>query len=164
MAILTEFSRNMNQEPTPLSDAALNALLTSSSPTITQSALTDRLGARLQTVAGLLAKLPAPPWEPSLIWQAADGSTAVTPVAGTLRVGRSSSCGIVRRDDSGISKQHFAVVLESDGCFVNDGGSTNGTYVNGQLCPGGERRRLLDGDAITAGESVFVFFDGMAGN
>src|SRR4051812_16303075 len=45
-------------------------------------------------------------------------------------VGRSPSADI-RFDEPGVSRIHCRVVRDDDGFFVEDLGSTNGTYVNG---------------------------------
>jgi serine phosphatase RsbU (regulator of sigma subunit) len=53
-----------------------------------------------------------------------------------------------------VSRQHAAIVCDGDGCFVEDLGSSNGTYINGQPING--RARLTDGDRLQIGPYVFA--------
>lgn len=64
--------------------------------------------------------------------------------------GRSEMGGIVLQDP-GISRKHFQVTRVGTTCVLEDLGSLNGTYVNGQRiarCP------LKDGDKVQAGKLV----------
>jgi adenylate cyclase len=57
-----------------------------------------------------------------------------------------------------VSKQHAEVVALPDGGFaVQDGGSRNGTYVNGSLIQDGHR--LSDGDRITVGSTDMFYHE-----
>jgi diguanylate cyclase (GGDEF)-like protein len=72
-----------------------------------------------------------------------------------LTVGRSHDCE-VRLDDQGISRRHCRFRrAEDDSCFVEDLGSTNGTYVNGKRIEG---VRLDPGDRVQIGADVVVRF------
>ncbi|MCZ7535624.1 MAG: FHA domain-containing protein [Acidimicrobiia bacterium] len=74
-------------------------------------------------------------------------------VDGELTLGRAGGCGIPLTDDTYASSVH-ARVFERDGnAWVEDLGSTNGTYVNGTQI--GEPHRLRKGDRIQAGSTVF---------
>ena len=70
-------------------------------------------------------------------------------------VGRSPSAGI-RLADANVSREHAA--FESDGVrwTIVDLGSTNGTFLNGELIQRGD---LRDGDVITAGISELVYHE-----
>jgi two-component system cell cycle response regulator len=72
-----------------------------------------------------------------------------------LVLGRSAEAN-VSIDDSGMSRHHARVLRAAEGFFVEDLGSTNGTFVNGARL---QRRALLaDGDRISVGLSaVFQF-------
>ncbi|QDG50107.1 FHA domain-containing protein [Persicimonas caeni] len=60
--------------------------------------------------------------------------------------------------DRVVSKQHAEVVALPDGGFaVQDGGSRNGTYVNGSLIQDGHR--LSDGDRITVGSTDMFYHE-----
>ena len=53
-----------------------------------------------------------------------------------ILIGRAPHCD-VHLDDPGVSSEHAAVSVEVDGrLFIQDLGSTNGTYVDGIPCPG----------------------------
>jgi pSer/pThr/pTyr-binding forkhead associated (FHA) protein len=83
-----------------------------------------------------------------------DGRT-IPVTSGRVVVGRSRECD-VRIDDGNVSRRHFEVVQEGPTSWaVADLGSTNGTEVNGNRVSG--RKRLDDGDRITAGGTELVF-------
>jgi hypothetical protein len=83
-----------------------------------------------------------------------DGRT-IPVTAGRVVVGRSRECD-VRIDDGNVSRRHFELVQEGPTAWaVADLGSTNGTEVNGHRVSG--RKRVADGDRITAGGTEFVF-------
>lgn len=74
-------------------------------------------------------------------------------------IGRGSLCDIVLRDDvaSRFHAEVYQLVAEG-GCveyYVNDLGSTNGTYLNGQLVNSGQL--LQDGDKIKVGNHLMKF-------
>ena len=60
-------------------------------------------------------------------------------------IGRHPACDIVV-DVSAVSRQHAAVTIAGDECFIEDLRSRNGTMVNGRPLSG--RRRLEDGDEL----------------
>jgi ABC transport system ATP-binding/permease protein len=66
-------------------------------------------------------------------------------------LGRDSGVDI-QIDSPGISRRHARLVQESDGYRVEDLGSSNGTFVNGQRLSGGQQ--LKHGDQIGLGLSV----------
>ncbi|WP_411870627.1 FHA domain-containing protein [Vulcanococcus limneticus] len=70
-----------------------------------------------------------------------------------LTIGRDTSCGLCLPQEAGLSRRHAAVRLEagSGRWLVEDLGSANGTYVNGQRI--GTGHPLADGDAIQLGRS-----------
>ncbi len=60
--------------------------------------------------------------------------------------------------DRVVSKQHALVIGLADGSFVvKDGGSRNGTYVNGSLVH--DSHQLRDGDRITVGSTDLFYHD-----
>jgi diguanylate cyclase (GGDEF)-like protein len=66
-------------------------------------------------------------------------------------IGRTSECDITL-SDSGISRQHAAIIVHSDGTLVlRDLGSRNGTRLNGKRV---SESVLADGDTIRLGEST----------
>lgn len=74
----------------------------------------------------------------------------------TYVVGRGLDSDLIL-DDSACSRQHARVVLSrtSDGAFVEDLGSRNGTFLNGDLVT--ERVPLREGSRLQLGASVFLF-------
>jgi len=83
-----------------------------------------------------------------------DGRT-IPLTSGRVVVGRSRECDI-RIDDGNVSRRHFELVQEGPTAWaVADLGSTNGTEVNGRRVSG--RKRLDDGDRISAGGTELVF-------
>ncbi len=73
--------------------------------------------------------------------------------AGRNVIGRGTEADI-RLPDTGVSRKHVDVVLDSDVAIVEDLGSTNGTLVNGRRVA---RQELSDGDVIRIGHSVLVY-------
>src|SRR4051794_10435040 len=68
-------------------------------------------------------------------------------------IGRGTEADI-RLPDTGVSRKHVDVILESGKATVEDLGSTNGTLVNGRRI---SRQVLADGDVIRIGHSVLVY-------
>lgn len=50
---------------------------------------------------------------------------------GLVMIGRGADCQLILEDDY-VSTRHARVLASEDGFYVEDLGSTNGTYVNGQ--------------------------------
>jgi hypothetical protein len=68
-------------------------------------------------------------------------------------IGRGTEADI-RLPDTGVSRKHVDVVLDSGTAVAEDLGSTNGTLVNGRRIT---RQPLADGDVIRIGHSVLVY-------
>jgi hypothetical protein len=71
-----------------------------------------------------------------------------------LVIGRSEGSDIII-DDTYASQQHARVFPENASCYVEDLGSTNGTYVNGRKIS--YPLELRPGDRIKIGKTVFEF-------
>ena len=69
----------------------------------------------------------------------------------TLTVGRSASNDIQLDGDEFASAHHARIEPRRDGVWVEDVGSTNGTYVNGTRL--GRAQKLAVGDVIRVGET-----------
>jgi diguanylate cyclase (GGDEF)-like protein len=69
-------------------------------------------------------------------------------------VGRGDKADI-RLVDDGISREHIRLVTESGQVWLEDLGSTNGTYCNGERV---ERRQLAEGDKILLGSTTILKF------
>jgi diguanylate cyclase (GGDEF)-like protein len=79
----------------------------------------------------------------------------VTALAGPeVRLGRHSSNDLVV-DDEGISRTHAVVGRDETGYFIEDLGSSNGTFVNGERI---QRARLFDGVVVQLGSRVCFRF------
>jgi eukaryotic-like serine/threonine-protein kinase len=84
-------------------------------------------------------------------------------------VGRSRSCSVHLPDDPTVSRHHCLLDLERSSVRVQDLGSKNGTFINGDVigqrdCSRGEdatqvdtaSRPLRTGDELRVGHNVFV--------
>jgi pSer/pThr/pTyr-binding forkhead associated (FHA) protein len=70
----------------------------------------------------------------------------------TLTVGRHRDNDIVLRDNS-VSRHHASFTAEGENLVLTDGGSKNGTIVNGLRV---ESVRLEDGDVIKIGDNLVI--------
>jgi hypothetical protein len=70
-------------------------------------------------------------------------------IEGKASVGRSEGSDIFLVDPS-VSRNHAALTVQAGGVLVQDLGSTNGTYVNGERV---STARLLPGDVLTFGNT-----------
>ena len=84
---------------------------------------------------------------PKFLLRGVSGPTfgKVYAVVGAMTVGRNSDCGICIPIDE-ISRQHAKLQSAADGVVVEDLGSANGTFVNGQ--------RVHTGTLLKAGDEV----------
>jgi len=73
--------------------------------------------------------------------------------SGAVTIGRSSSCHIVL-DDGLVSRRHAQLLTTPKSVAIEDFGSVNGVYVNGERISG--QRNLRDGDRIQVGKQDFV--------
>ena len=73
-------------------------------------------------------------------------------VAG-LRLGRDPE-NEVHIDDTGVSRQHARVLLHNGAVWVQDAGSRNGLFVNGQRVP--DHKQVKEGDRIVLGAHTFT--------
>jgi FHA domain/Protein of unknown function (DUF3662) len=65
-------------------------------------------------------------------------------------IGRSEESDIFLVDPS-VSRNHATLKIDGDGAVVDDLGSTNGTFVNGERATGA--RRVVSGDVLTFGNT-----------
>jgi hypothetical protein len=70
------------------------------------------------------------------------------------KIGRSDWADFACRGDERMSRVHFQIKSETDGCYLRDLDSRNGTYVNGQRVT--EPVQLHEGDQISAGMTRFL--------
>ncbi len=57
-----------------------------------------------------------------------------------------------------VSRQHAVIHIEAETYYIEDLGSTNGTYVNNTPVPGGERQEISSGDVLALGKEDKVTF------
>jgi hypothetical protein len=69
-----------------------------------------------------------------------------------VTVGRGAGCAIVLSDDTYISQLHARLFQQNGEAYVEDLGSTNGTYVNGKAIKG--VTRLRRGDQVQFGQTI----------
>jgi hypothetical protein len=65
-------------------------------------------------------------------------------------IGRSSDLDMVLVEDM-VSRKHACITMQADGIWIEDLGSTNGTFVNGEKV---KRASLKEGDRILIGTSI----------
>jgi pSer/pThr/pTyr-binding forkhead associated (FHA) protein len=76
-----------------------------------------------------------------------------------MSLGRADSNQIVIKDPF-ISARHARFLLKSGNYCLSDLGSSNGTFVNGQLIERAEEKCLTNGDKIKMGNIEFLFVKG----
>ncbi len=75
-----------------------------------------------------------------------------------IMVGRSSELDMVLVEDM-VSRKHARIAMQTDQIWIEDLGSTNGTFVNGEKI---KRARLKEGDRILIGTSILKLVAGDA--
>jgi FHA domain len=74
------------------------------------------------------------------------------PLGNEVTVGRGGGCGIVLPDDHFVSTVHARLFRRGDDLYVEDLGSRNGTFVNGDQVS--VATRLRRGDRVQFGQTV----------
>ena len=94
-------------------------------------------------------------FKPQLVVLAADRNLGARyRLSEELVIGRAEGSGILL-DDTYASQQHARVFSQGESFFVEDLGSTNGTYVNGRKIS--YALELRPGDRIKIGKTVFEY-------
>ena len=98
------------------------------------------------------------PW-PRHCWSSARAMRpgARSPSRGRSTIGRAEDADLVL-EDAGISRHHARIGDEAGIVTIEDLGSSNGTFVNGEPVEG--RRPLRDGDEIQVGGALLQFVGG----
>jgi len=76
----------------------------------------------------------------------------IFPLDDEVTVGRAPGCGVVLTDDTFVSQVHARVFRRNRDVLVEDLGSTNGTFVNGDRID--TITRIRKGDTVKFGETV----------
>ena len=95
---------------------------------------------------------------PFLIHRDAGGRQHLTvlPTDGRLRIGRASTVDLPLEFDSEVSRLHAEIEhAAGEWLLVDDGLSSNGTFLNGKRLSG--RRRLRSGDLIRVGATTLLY-------
>ncbi len=82
-------------------------------------------------------------------------STRFPVAGGTTRIGRSSSSDIVLKNDDYVSGSHAMLTRHGGLLYVEDAGSTNGTFVNDRKTVGATP--LRGGDRLRVGSTIFRY-------
>ncbi|HEY6770917.1 MAG TPA: FHA domain-containing protein [Solirubrobacterales bacterium] len=88
----------------------------------------------------------------SLVIHEGAGAGTQHPVHGELVLGREHATADLVIPDPGVSRRHARVVTHNGGVIVEDLGSSNGTYVNGERISGPVE--LGTGDEVQLGQTV----------
>src|SRR6202789_3590731 len=75
-----------------------------------------------------------------------------------ILIGRSSDLDMVLVEDM-VSRKHARIAMQADQIWIEDLGSTNGTFVNGEKI---KRARLKEGDRVLIGTSILKVIAGDA--
>src|SRR5262245_30357468 len=68
---------------------------------------------------------------PILVVRGPDGKEREVTLSGEMTIGRADGCDLVLAE-GGVSRQHAKVKVKGDAVVVEDTGSANGTYIEGQ--------------------------------
>ncbi len=77
--------------------------------------------------------------------------------SGTTTLGRSSASDIILKSDDYASGRHALLTRHGGLLYVEDAGSTNGTYVNGRKTVGATP--LRSGDTVRVGSTTFRYVE-----
>jgi pSer/pThr/pTyr-binding forkhead associated (FHA) protein len=91
---------------------------------------------------------------PQLVWRPRLGEQVAYPLTGRMtRLGRHDENDIVLAGPT-VSARHATLRVEPIGVVLEDEGSLNGTFVNGERI---EQRLLEDGDRVQVGPHLLIF-------
>jgi len=103
------------------------------------------------------APVPAPPASKKSAWrvvfvQPDSERGRVVPVDGDVTLGRGGGCTVPLRFDTFVSQVHARLSTRDGRLWIEDTGSTNGTFVNGKRLEA--PTELRKGDKVKLGETV----------
>ena len=97
------------------------------------------------------AELSMPPGPSAVVIHAEGAKPRTVPVSGNMVMGRATECELAL-DDTFISQQHARLFAKNGSWFVEDLGSTNGTFVNDQRLAA--PAMVQPGDRVRVGTTV----------
>ncbi len=97
---------------------------------------------------------PGAPARPAFLYNKAT-SERYALTQSVSKIGRDQTNNISITNDHYISRHHAWVLQMQGGYWVEDLGSTNGTYLNGEVL--NERKQIYAGDRLTFGKTELVF-------
>jgi FHA domain-containing protein len=110
---------------------------------------------------GVAGSSPAPgSLDAAVVIRQGAGAGSEHPVDGELIIGRERGTADVLLDDPGVSRRHARVLPDRGGVVVEDLGSSNGTYVNGERISGPVE--IATGDEVQLGATVLGVEGGTA--
>lgn len=77
-------------------------------------------------------------------------------ISATVTVGRENT-DLVFPALTSLSRQHFRIIIDDDGPWLEDLGSSNGTFLNKERLQPHTRQALFNGDSIIGGKALFTF-------
>jgi pSer/pThr/pTyr-binding forkhead associated (FHA) protein len=66
--------------------------------------------------------------------------------------------GPFKGEDLGVSRRHAKLIIQGTQCFLEDLQATNGTYINKQRLPAGQRQPINNGDELRFGKVAVRFY------
>ena len=87
----------------------------------------------------------------------AEGKLLVTLEQPSYTIGKKRGEADLVLDDLSVSRLHARIVKETDGYYLEDMNSTNGTFKNGLQLQPYEKRKLEEGDEITLGKMTVIY-------
>jgi pSer/pThr/pTyr-binding forkhead associated (FHA) protein len=95
--------------------------------------------------------------------QTGRGTRTFIPLNSRITIGAANTSNLVISGSkvskvSKVSMTHAMVVADSNGVYLLDLNSTNGTLLNGKMMEAGSKAMLVDGDVIRAGESDLTLY------
>lgn len=152
--------RPLHPRPTPSTPPPAATVLQEARPGAVRKPLVPR--SEDTSRVRLVPKFPSPPpWRVIfLVGSAPPPTTLGLDVRQELVMGRSdtgdkSAPGLdlapYLAADQGVSRQHAVLLPMTEGLYIGDLGSKNGTWINGQFLEPGARHQLAPGDVVELG-------------
>jgi hypothetical protein len=101
------------------------------------------------TIEAVVDATPPPPQRFALAVESGLEQGRRFPLDGVVTIGRSPDNDVVLNDPQ-VSRLHARIILDEGAVAIEDAGSLNGTYVNGERTG---RARLVPSDAVTIGDT-----------